>query len=251
MAWAGMRGLVTLALVLAIPASATSYHHELSVIALTVLTCTMVVPGLLLPWLVDKLDLQNGPGADQALEELNQRAYDAARRAVREHGEEYQPEAYAMVQEWLICLRRNVCRIRKGPRSARKPSSAPMLGRCRCRRSHFAPLAASCSALGASAATTRPMSTRCSPTWTASFSRATVRPSPARAACGSRNKGLLPIDEPPSPPRFQNAKQIAFKTPSETVSKCKMGRSVAVVYGEGIRQILFPNGVTRTLGLMS
>ena len=101
MAWAGMRGLVTLALVLAIPASATSYHHELSVIALTVLTCTMVVPGLLLPWLVDKLDLQNGPGADQALEELNQRAYDAARRAVREHGEEYQPEAYAMVQEWL------------------------------------------------------------------------------------------------------------------------------------------------------
>ena len=101
MAWAGMRGLVTLALVLAIPASATSYHHELSVIALTVLTCTMVVPGLLLPWLVDKLDLQNGPGADKALEELNQRAYAAARKAVREHGEEYQPEAYKMVQEWL------------------------------------------------------------------------------------------------------------------------------------------------------
>ncbi|WP_311196719.1 cation:proton antiporter domain-containing protein [Corynebacterium sanguinis] len=101
MAWAGMRGLVTLAVVLAIPASATSYHHELSVIALTVLTCTMVVPGLLLPWLVDKLDLQNSPAGDKALEELNQRAFDAARKAVREHGEEYAPEAYAMMQERL------------------------------------------------------------------------------------------------------------------------------------------------------
>ena len=101
MAWAGMRGLVTLALVLAIPASATAYNHELSVIALTVLTCTMVVPGLLLPWLVDKLDLQNGPGGDKAVEELNQRAYAAARKAVKQHGEEFAPEAYAMVQEWL------------------------------------------------------------------------------------------------------------------------------------------------------
>ena len=101
MAWAGMRGLVTLALVLSIPASATGYHHELSVIALTVLTCTMVVPGLLLPWLVDKLDLQNGPGGDKAVEELNQRAWAAARKAVKQHGEEFAPEAYAMVQEWL------------------------------------------------------------------------------------------------------------------------------------------------------
>lgn len=61
----------------------------------------MVVLGLLLPWLVDELDLQSGPGADKALEELNQRAYAAARKAVREHAEEYQPEAYKMVQEWL------------------------------------------------------------------------------------------------------------------------------------------------------
>lgn len=101
MAWAGMRGLVTLALVLAIPPSATEYHHELSVIALTVLTCTMVVPGLLLPWLVAKLDLRKAPDADRVYEELNQRAYAAARRAVREHGQEHAPEAYAMVQDWL------------------------------------------------------------------------------------------------------------------------------------------------------
>ena len=101
MAWSGMRGLVTLALVLAIPPSATEYHHELSVIALTVLTCTMVIPGLMLPWLVRKMDLQKGPEADRAIEELNQRAYAAAHKAVREHGEEHAPEAYTMVQEWL------------------------------------------------------------------------------------------------------------------------------------------------------
>lgn len=101
MAWAGMRGLVTLALVLAIPPSATEYHHELSVIALTVLTCTMVVPGLLLPWLVAKLDLRKAPDADRVYEELNQRAYAAARKAVREHGQEHAPAAYAMVQNWL------------------------------------------------------------------------------------------------------------------------------------------------------
>lgn len=101
MAWSGMRGLVTLALVLAIPPSATEYHHELSVIALTVLTCTMVVPGLLLPWLVGRLDLRKAPDADRVYEELNQRAYAAARRAVREHGQEHAPEAYAMVQDWL------------------------------------------------------------------------------------------------------------------------------------------------------
>ena len=103
MAWSGMRGLVTLALVLSISPEATPYHHELSVIALTVLTCTMVIPGLLLPWLVSKLDLQSGPDADadKAYQELNQRAYAAARKAVQDHGEEFAPEAYAMVQEWF------------------------------------------------------------------------------------------------------------------------------------------------------
>lgn len=103
MAWSGMRGLVTLALVLSIPPEATRYHHELSVIAITVLTCTMVIPGMLLPWLVGKLDLQSGPDgdADKAYAELNRRAYSAARKAVQEHGEEFAPEAYAMAQEWF------------------------------------------------------------------------------------------------------------------------------------------------------
>ena len=57
MTWSGMRGLVTLALVLSIPAGVFSFHHELAVIALTVVLVTMVVPGLLLPWLMERLDL--------------------------------------------------------------------------------------------------------------------------------------------------------------------------------------------------
>lgn len=103
LAWAGMRGLVTLALVLSIPASTTEYHHELNVIALSVLMFTMVIPGLLLPWLVRQLDLDSGPDAhgDRANAELNDRAYAAARRAVQQHGREVAPETYDMVQEWL------------------------------------------------------------------------------------------------------------------------------------------------------
>ena len=42
---------------LSIPAGVFSFHHELAVIALTVLLVTMVVPGLLLPWLMERLDL--------------------------------------------------------------------------------------------------------------------------------------------------------------------------------------------------
>lgn len=63
MTWGGMRGLVTLALVLSIPAGTVPYHHELSVIALSVLTFTMVISGLLLPWLVRQLNLDAGPDA--------------------------------------------------------------------------------------------------------------------------------------------------------------------------------------------
>lgn len=75
-----MRGLVTLALVLSIPNDLFPFHHELSVIALIVLLLTMVIPGLILPWLVCRLDLDQGPDAagDQAREELIVRACRAA-----------------------------------------------------------------------------------------------------------------------------------------------------------------------------
>ena len=106
MTWAGMRGLVTLALVLSVPAGTMPYHHELSVIALSVLTFTMVIPGLLLPSLVRRLNLDAGPDArgDHVAAELNTRAYEAARKAVQEHGPKLAPKSYFMVQEWLDAL---------------------------------------------------------------------------------------------------------------------------------------------------
>ena len=103
MAWSGMRGLVTLALVLSVPLGVTQYHHEFDVIALTVLMCTMVLPGLSLPWLVSKLDMESGPdpAGDRAKAELNKRAYAAARRSVQKHGPELAPEPFEIVQQWL------------------------------------------------------------------------------------------------------------------------------------------------------
>lgn len=62
MTWSGMRGLVTLALVLSIPATASdTLHHEAAVIALVVLLLTMVLPGLTLPALMRRLDLVESP----------------------------------------------------------------------------------------------------------------------------------------------------------------------------------------------
>ena len=85
--WSGMRGLVTLALVLAIPANSFIYHHEAAVIALVVLLMTMVVPGLLLPWLVERLDLEHGSAAfeDHTRENLIMRAQAAARAEIQAH----------------------------------------------------------------------------------------------------------------------------------------------------------------------
>lgn len=72
----------------------------------------MVIPGLLLPWLVHRLDLDAGPDAsgDNVAAELNTRAYEAARLAVQEHGPKLAPESYFMVQEWLdaLAVRRHV-----------------------------------------------------------------------------------------------------------------------------------------------
>ncbi|ALC05806.1 NhaP-type Na+/H+ and K+/H+ antiporter [Corynebacterium deserti GIMN1.010] len=80
MTWAGMRGLVTLALVLSIPQDVFLYHHELQVIALVVLLITMVGPGMSLPWLMKKLNLDQGPDAagDESIAKLTERAHKAA-----------------------------------------------------------------------------------------------------------------------------------------------------------------------------
>ncbi len=103
MTWSGMRGLVTLALVLAVPAGAFPFHHELAVIALTVLLMTMVLPGLGLPWLMKRLDLASTAeaAADKMRSIITTRARKAAMTAVRTSFKESDPEAAASVDAWF------------------------------------------------------------------------------------------------------------------------------------------------------
>lgn len=82
--WCGMRGLVTLALVLALPAAEFPVRAEALVIAVVVVVVTMLVPGMLLPWLVGRLHLGSGESAeDQQERELVLRAQRAAFAVVR------------------------------------------------------------------------------------------------------------------------------------------------------------------------
>ncbi len=100
--WGGMRGLVTLALVLSIPpTSGFGLYSELPIIALVVLVVTMVIPGLLLPWLMKTLNLEQGPDAfgDQARARLEARARFAA-------GEVLERYIHDIPAEQLEALRR-------------------------------------------------------------------------------------------------------------------------------------------------
>ncbi|AGF72881.1 cation:proton antiporter [Corynebacterium halotolerans] len=102
MSWAGMRGLVTLALVLSIPSGFFPFHHELAVIALVVLLITMVLPALTLPWLMGRLNLEQGPDAagDQARAELVERVRRAARAHLEEHPE-VPTERIDAIRQWI------------------------------------------------------------------------------------------------------------------------------------------------------
>ncbi|WP_350223588.1 cation:proton antiporter [Gleimia hominis] len=82
MTWGGMRGLVTLALALSIPASASAtLHHEASVISLVFLVVTMVIPGLTLPSLMRTLNLND---TTQPIDDLQKRARKAAANYILE-----------------------------------------------------------------------------------------------------------------------------------------------------------------------
>lgn len=95
--WSGMRGLVTLALVLSIPAGYITVYNELPLIAITVLGCTMVIPGLTLPWLMNKLSLASGTEAmtDATMDRLLRRAHGAAMEVIHTRSEEIPPESMA------------------------------------------------------------------------------------------------------------------------------------------------------------
>lgn len=103
MTWSGMRGLVTLALVLSVPAGAFPFHHELAVIALTVLMVTMVVPGVLLPWLMEQLDLRTTAeaAADKMRHRITERAHTAALEALHKLDGSLDPEVVAAVDAWF------------------------------------------------------------------------------------------------------------------------------------------------------
>ncbi|APT81625.1 cation:proton antiporter [Corynebacterium ammoniagenes] len=103
MTWSGMRGLVTLALILSIPTGALAYHHELAVVALTVLLITMVIPGLLLPWLMNQLSLQTqSEAAEDAMRAvISERSRQAAMRSLRGYADTLDPDIAAAIDNWF------------------------------------------------------------------------------------------------------------------------------------------------------
>ena len=103
MTWAGMRGLVTLALVLSVPSGAFGFHHELAVIALTVLLVTMVIPGLLLPWLMGRLNVtkHSQAAADKMRMQITKQARRAGIQSMQKRFSELDPEIAANISQWL------------------------------------------------------------------------------------------------------------------------------------------------------
>ncbi|MDN5603927.1 MAG: sodium:proton antiporter [Kocuria sp.] len=99
MTWSGMRGLVTLALALSLPAEGFGFRSEVLVIATMVLLFTMVFPGLTLPILVKMLGLDREDQQDRQERELLERARHAAMQAVRQHSEDAPPEVVSMVSD--------------------------------------------------------------------------------------------------------------------------------------------------------
>ena len=88
--WAGMRGVASVALALAIPLKTDSggafpARDEIVFIAFSVIMSTLVLQGLTLPWLVRKLGVRADTGVERELEhDLAVRAAKAAKRRLRE-----------------------------------------------------------------------------------------------------------------------------------------------------------------------
>ncbi|MGW1894834.1 Na+/H+ antiporter [Streptomyces sp. NPDC002004] len=88
--WAGMRGVASVALALALPLKTAGGapfpgRDEIIFIAFGVIMVTLVVQGLTLPWLVRRLDVRADVEAEKAYEkELAVRAAKAARRRLKE-----------------------------------------------------------------------------------------------------------------------------------------------------------------------
>lgn len=110
--WCGMRGLATLALALALPATLADgtpfpARSELLVIACAVLLATLVLPGLTLPWLMRVLRAsEDGSVERDAARLLASRAQQAAIAALKDHElmKELPQEKVALVKEKMTRL---------------------------------------------------------------------------------------------------------------------------------------------------
>ncbi|MDX6744935.1 cation:proton antiporter [Actinocorallia sp. A-T 12471] len=84
LAFCGFRGLATLALALALPAT-TPHRAELLFVAFTAILVTLIVPGLVMPWVVRVLGVQKEHDAEeQAVQDVAYRASRAALRRLRQ-----------------------------------------------------------------------------------------------------------------------------------------------------------------------
>nr|WP_240945489.1 sodium:proton antiporter [Rhodococcus sp. HNM0569] len=98
MTWCGMRGLVTLALALSLPAD-FPYRSEAVVIAAMVLVMSMILPGLTLPWLVRTLGVSDVADAEAKAEAgLAHRARTAALGVVAGASDSLPPEVVTRVR---------------------------------------------------------------------------------------------------------------------------------------------------------
>lgn len=96
-------GLIGLNVRDAIETVGADLWHAVWVIALMVLLCTMVIPGLTLPWLLFQLDLDHGPDAagDEAREALIRRGRRAAVEEIYRHADELTPQFLSAVEHWV------------------------------------------------------------------------------------------------------------------------------------------------------
>ena len=88
LAWAGMRGVVSLAAALALPLTLADRpfpaREAVVVVTVTVIVLTLVGQGLTLPWLIRRLGLVQDPGAREEEARARQRLVAAAMRRIEE-----------------------------------------------------------------------------------------------------------------------------------------------------------------------
>jgi NhaP-type Na+/H+ or K+/H+ antiporter len=130
LAWAGMRGVVTLAAALTLPLSVevpnADYPRELFVfVAFAIIVLTLLVQGTTLPWLATRLHVKEDTSTEDALAEAG--VQHAATRAALEALEEHADGAPESVVERLRGIadnRSNVAWERLGSQEQETPSAA-------------------------------------------------------------------------------------------------------------------------------